>query len=100
MLGRVLAAGGFLDPKSLIDDVGLLGVFAVVFAESGMLVGYFLGQVDVIEENLELAILTVVAISLLPIARELWRSRKERQAGRMDPEPEVNRTGAPRGASR
>ncbi|HZA79224.1 MAG TPA: VTT domain-containing protein [Acidimicrobiales bacterium] len=234
MLGRVLAAGGFLDPKSLIDDVGLLGVFAVVFAESGMLVGfflpgdsllftagflasgpssvdealhlplgwllvgtfvaavvgdqvgyvighragpaifnrpdsrffkqenvdkahaffdrygaktivlarfvpivrtftpvvagvsrmnyrtfvtfnvvggflwaigvtllgYFLGQVDVIEENLELAILTVVAISLLPIARELWRSRKERQAGRMDPEPEVDRTGAPSDASR
>src|ERR671911_1906068 len=42
MLGRVLAAGGFLDPKSLIDDVGLWGVFAVVFAESGLLVGFFL----------------------------------------------------------
>jgi membrane-associated protein len=211
MLGRVLAAGGFLDPKSLIDDVGLWGVFAVVFAESGLLVGfflpgdsllftagflasapssvdealhlplgflligtflaavagdqvgyllgrragpaifrrpnsrffkqenvdkaqaffdkygaktivlarfvpivrtfapvvagvsrmnyrtfvtfnmvggflwaigvtllgYFLGQVDVIEENLELAILTVVAISVLPIALELWKARKE-----------------------
>ena len=211
MLGRVLAAGGFLDPKSLIDDVGLWGVFAVVFAESGLLVGfflpgdsllftagflasapssvdealhlplgflligtfvaavagdqvgyllgrragpaifrrpnsrffkqenvdkahaffdkygaktivlarfvpivrtfapvvagvsrmnyrtfvafnviggflwaigvtllgYFLGQVDAIEENLELAILTVVAISVLPIARELWKARKE-----------------------
>ncbi len=211
MLGRVLAAGGFLDPKSLIDDVGLWGVFAVVFAESGLLVGfflpgdsllftagflasapssvdealhlplgflligtflaavagdqvgyllgrragpaifrrpnsrafkqenvdkaqaffdkhgaktivlarfvpivrtfapvvagvsrmnyrtfvtfnvvggflwaigvtllgYFLGQVDVIEENLELAILTVVAISVLPIALELWTARKE-----------------------
>src|ERR671910_941072 len=42
MLGRVLAAGGFLDPKSLIDDVGLWGVFAVVFAESGLLIGFFL----------------------------------------------------------
>lgn len=211
MLGRVLAAGGFLDPKSLIDDVGLWGLFVVVFAESGLLVGfflpgdsllftagflasapssvdealhlplgflligtflaavagdqvgyvlgrragpaifrrpnsrffkhenvdkaqaffdkygaktivlarfvpivrtfapvvagvsrmnyrtfvtfnvvggflwaigvtllgYFLGQVDVIEENLELAILTVVAISVLPIALELWKARKE-----------------------
>ena len=232
MLGRVLAAGGFLDPKSLIDDVGLWGVFAVVFAESGLLVGfflpgdsllftagflasgpssvdealhlplgflligtfvaavagdqvgyllgrragpaifrrpnsrffkqenvdkahaffdkygaktivlarfvpivrtfapvvagvsrmnyrtfvtfnvvggflwaigvtllgYFLGQVDVIEENLELAILTVVAISLLPIARELWLSRRQPRAASVgDPEieePEVDRTGA------
>ena len=42
MLGGVLAAGGLLDPKSLIDDIGLWGVFAVVFAESGMLVGFFL----------------------------------------------------------
>jgi membrane-associated protein len=232
MLGRVLAAGGFLDPKSLIDDVGLWGVFAVVFAESGLLVGfflpgdsllftagflasgpssvdealhlplgflligtflaavagdqvgyllgrragpaifrrpnsrffkqenvekahaffdkygaktivlarfvpivrtfapvvagvsrmnyrtfvtfnvvggflwaigvtlvgYFLGQVDVIEENLELAILTVVAISLLPIARELWLSRRQRRTASVeDPEiaePQVDRTGA------
>jgi membrane-associated protein len=232
MLGRVLAAGGFLDPKSLIDDVGLWGVFAVVFAESGLLVGfflpgdsllftagflasgpssvdealhlplgflligtflaavagdqvgyllgrragpaifrrpnsrffkqenvdkahaffdkygaktivlarfvpivrtfapvvagvsrmnyrtfvtfnvvggflwaigvtllgYFLGQVDVIEENLELAILTVVAISLLPIARELWLSRRQRRPASVeDPEsaePQVDRTGA------
>jgi membrane-associated protein len=231
MLERVLAAGGFLDPKSLIDDVGLLGVFAVVFAESGMLVGfflpgdsllftagflasgpssvdealhlplgwllagtfiaavagdqvgyvigrkagpsifrradsrlfkqenvdkaheffdrygaktivlarfvpivrtfapvvagvsrmnyrtfvtfnvvggflwaigvtllgYFLGQVDVIEENLELAIITVVAISVLPIVREIWMSRRQRRAPALNlgvDEPEVDRTGA------
>jgi membrane-associated protein len=228
MLGRVLAAGGLLDPKSLIDDVGLWGVFAVVFAESGMLVGfflpgdsllftagflasgpssvdealhlplgwllvgtfiaavagdqvgyvigrragpaifnrpdsrlfkrenvdkahafferygaktivlarfvpvvrtfapvvagvsnmqyrtfvtfnvvggflwaigvtllgYFLGQVDFIEENLELAILTVVAISVLPIARELWLARKQRRAETSATQPEVDRTGA------
>ena len=225
MLGRVLAAGGLLDPKSLIDDIGLWGVFAVVFAESGMLVGfflpgdsllftagflasapssvdealhlplgwlmvgtfiaavagdqvgyvigrragpaifnrpdsrlfkqenvdkahafferygaktivlarfvpvvrtfapvvagvsnmqyrtfvtfnlvggflwaigvtllgYFLGQVDFIEENLELAIL---AISVLPIARELWLSRRQRRAEAPATQPEVDRTGA------
>jgi len=228
MLGRVLAAGGLLDPKSLIDDIGLWGVFAVVFAESGMLVGfflpgdsllftagflasapssvaealhlplgwllvgtfiaavagdqvgyvigrragpaifsrpdsrffkrenvdkahgfferygaktivlarfvpvvrtfvpvvagvsnmqyrtfvtfnvvggllwaigvtllgYFLGQVDFIEENLELAILTIVAISVLPIARELWLSRRQRRAEPPVAQPEVDRTGA------
>jgi membrane-associated protein len=39
---HVLAAGGILDAKSLIDTVGLLGIFLVVFAESGLLVGFFL----------------------------------------------------------
>jgi membrane-associated protein len=42
MLGRVFAAGGLLDPKSLIDDVGVWGLFAIVFAESGLLFGFFL----------------------------------------------------------
>ena len=34
--------GGVLDPKTLIDQVGLLGIFAIVFAESGLLIGFFL----------------------------------------------------------
>ncbi len=38
----VLAAGGLLDPESLIDTVGLVGIFFIVFAESGLLVGFFL----------------------------------------------------------
>jgi membrane-associated protein len=41
------------------------------------LLGYFLGQVDVIEENLEAAILLVVAISCLPIAFEVLKARRE-----------------------
>ena len=43
------------------------------------LLGYFLGQVDVIEQNLELAILSVVAISCLPIVLELLKARRERR---------------------
>ena len=31
-----------LDPKSLIETFGTLGLFAIVFAESGLLVGFFL----------------------------------------------------------
>ena len=38
----LLAAGGLLDPQSLISKVGLIGIFAIVFAESGLLVGFFL----------------------------------------------------------
>ncbi|MDX6234140.1 MAG: rane-associated protein [Nocardioidaceae bacterium] len=44
-----------------------------------ILLGYFLGQVDVVEKNLEVAILAVVAVSCLPIAIELLRARKERR---------------------
>ena len=43
------------------------------------ILGYFLGQVDFIEKNLEVAILAVVAISLLPIAREIWMARREKK---------------------
>ena len=39
---HLLAAGGLLDPERLIDTVGLLGIFLIVFAESGLLVGFFL----------------------------------------------------------
>lgn len=42
MLATILAAGSPLDPKHLIDTFGLLGIFLVVFAESGLLIGFFL----------------------------------------------------------
>jgi len=32
----------WLDPEKLIQTVGLLGIFAVIFAESGLLFGFFL----------------------------------------------------------
>ncbi len=55
-------------------------VGGLMWAVGVCLLGYFLGQVDFIENNLEVAILTVVAISLLPIAREIWMSRRERRS--------------------
>jgi membrane-associated protein len=48
------------------------------------LLGYFLGQVEVIEENLELAILSIVAISVVPIALELWKAHKEKRSVALD----------------
>jgi membrane-associated protein len=44
------------------------------------MLGYFLGQVDFVEKNLEVAILAVVAISLTPMAFELWKARRESKA--------------------
>ena len=42
------------------------------------LLGYFLGQVDFIADHLEAAVLTVVALSLLPIVFEIIKARRER----------------------
>jgi membrane-associated protein len=42
VLALILAAGGFLDPERLIDTFGLLGIFLIIFAESGLLIGFFL----------------------------------------------------------
>ncbi len=41
MLSTVLAAS-IIDPKHLLETFGVLGLFAVVFAETGLLVGFFL----------------------------------------------------------
>jgi membrane-associated protein len=43
------------------------------------LLGYYLGQIDVIEQNLEAAIMLVVAISCLPIGFELVKARREKR---------------------
>ena len=55
-------------------------VGGLVWSIGVTLLGYYLGQIEVVEENLELAILAVVAISVMPIVVELWRARRERGA--------------------
>ena len=45
------------------------------------LLGYFLGQIDVIADHIELAILVVVGVSCLPILLELLRHRRGKRAG-------------------
>jgi membrane-associated protein len=42
MIGTVLAAGGAIDPKNLLETFGVLGLFAIIFAETGLLIGFFL----------------------------------------------------------
>jgi membrane-associated protein len=41
-----------------------------------ILLGYFLGEIDWIQHNLEIAILGIVALSIIPIAFEALRARK------------------------
>lgn len=51
----------------------------VVWGTGLTLLGYFLGSVDVVREHLELFVLSLVALSILPIAFELLRSRRRRR---------------------
>lgn len=40
VMAAVFAVG--LDPQKLLEAVGLIGLFAIIFAESGILIGFFL----------------------------------------------------------
>lgn len=52
--------------------------------------GYFLGEIDFIEKNIEVAAVIIVAVSVLPIAIELWRHRRHRAAEpALDAAPDV-----------
>jgi membrane-associated protein len=42
--------------------------------------GYFLGEIEIVKRNLELAAVVIVAVSLIPIAVEYFRSRRENAA--------------------
>jgi membrane-associated protein len=55
-------------------------VGGVLWGAGVTLLGYFLGQVDVIADHIELAILVVVGVSCLPIAIELWKARRHHGA--------------------
>ncbi len=69
----VLAGVGKMNQGTYIS-ANLLG--AVLWAGGLTVLGYFLGQVDVIKNNIELAVLAVVAISLIPVAIEYVRHRR------------------------
>ena len=51
-------------------------VGALLWGTGVTLLGYFLGNVDVVRNNLELFIFTVIGISLLPIVYEVLRARR------------------------
>jgi membrane-associated protein len=49
---------------------------AVLWVVIITLLGYFLGGVDIIKNNLEIAAIVIVGVSVLPMAVEWWRHRK------------------------
>jgi membrane-associated protein len=56
-------------------------VGAVLWAGGVPLLGYYLGQVQLVADNLEPVILGIVALSVLPIAVEVLRARREHRRG-------------------
>jgi membrane-associated protein len=59
----------------------------VLWAAGVTLAGYFLGTIPFVQNNLEIILLAVVAVSVIPIVIEVIRTR--RQTAR-DTEPEPN----------
>ena len=51
--------------------------------------GYYLGQVDIVRENVEITAVVIVALSLIPVAIEFV---KHRRATKQEPEPVVSDT--------
>lgn len=56
------------------------GVGAVLWATGVTLLGYFLGGIDFVHDNLEAAILLIVAISVLPMVYEYLKHRRAANA--------------------
>jgi membrane-associated protein len=59
----------------------------LLWTQGIILLGYFLGNVDWIHEHLELAILGIVALSIVPIVVEALRARAETRRGAPDGAP-------------
>lgn len=58
----------------------------ILWAAGVTLAGYFLGTIPFVQNNLEIILLAVVAVSVIPIVIEVIRSRRE-NAQEAEPEP-------------
>jgi membrane-associated protein len=71
----VIAGAGAMDRGRFF---GWSFVGAVLWATGLTLVGYFLGEaVPALSDHLELAVLLIVAVSVLPMVYEWWKHRRE-----------------------
>ncbi|MGI8433302.1 MAG: DedA family protein [Nocardioidaceae bacterium] len=61
---------------------------AVLWATGVTLLGYWLGNVDLLSNHIDIMLVAIVAVSLLPIAVELLRARSSKRDPRYDDERE------------
>jgi membrane-associated protein len=52
-------------------------VGAVLWGAGVTMLGYYLGEIEFVKNNIEIAIVVIVALSLLPVAIELIKHRRE-----------------------
>ncbi len=60
---------------------------AVIWGGGVTVLGYYLGQVEWVRHNIEIMLLIVVAVSLVPVALEVIRSRRTGARALTDPPP-------------
>ena len=70
----VAGVGAMTYPRFLLYSI----VAAVIWVGSLVYAGYFFGNVPVVKENFSIAILAIIAISILPAAIEIMRMRMAR----------------------
>lgn len=58
-------------------DFALYNVFGAAFWVVSMTIaGFFLGQIEVVEKNLEKVVILIVVLSVIPAALEWWKARR------------------------
>ncbi|NGY62044.1 DedA family protein [Lentzea sp. NEAU-D13] len=72
-----MAGVGKMDPKKYFTYSAIGGV---AWAAGLTILGYFLGQVSFIKENLEITLLAIVFLSIVPIIIEVIKARKEKKS--------------------
>jgi membrane-associated protein len=70
----VMAGVGKMDPKRFFVYSAIGGV---LWAAGITVLGFFLGQIEFVRENIELMLILIVLLSVLPIIFELVKARRE-----------------------
>src|SRR5690606_27967770 len=52
---------------------------AIIWSTSMILAGYFLGSVEIVQQNLEPIIVGIIMVSMIPVFRTLIRERKRKR---------------------
>ncbi len=72
-----MAGVGRMDPKKYFTYSAIGGV---AWAAGLTVLGYYLGQISFIKENLEVTLLTIVFLSIVPIIIEVIKARREKKS--------------------
>jgi membrane-associated protein len=82
----VMAGVGRMDAKRYFT-YSLIG--GVAWAAGVTVLGYFLGQFQVVRDNIEIMLILIVLVSILPIIIEVIRARRQKPAPAVDPDATV-----------